>query len=199
MARITRIESQTRNRELVLDSARLLFLRDGYQATGIAAVAEEAGFSTGVVYSNFAGKAELGLHALRAIQDEQFAELSKALAAHEPFEAKLKKVQVWAEAALDSGWPRFELEFALDARTDASLVAVEAQRAASATESFAQVLGRLVPDTYASLIPIDTVAEIVINVAFGIAVRRVIDPSVRVDAMLDSIRQAARTLGITEP
>lgn len=198
MARITRVESQTRNRELVLNSARTLFLRDGYQATSIAAVAEEAGFSTGVVYSNFAGKAELGLRALHAIQDEQFAELSKTLGAQEPFETKLEKVQVWAEAALDSGWPRFEVEFALDARTDARLVAVEAQRAASATQNFARVLGGLVPDPYASLISIEALAEIVINVAFGLAVRRVIDPSVRVDALLDSIRQAARTLGITE-
>ena len=45
-----------RNREAVLDTAEALFLRDGYAATTLAAIAGEAGVSVEMVYKAFGGK-----------------------------------------------------------------------------------------------------------------------------------------------
>lgn len=195
MPRLSRNETRTLNRERVLASARTLFLRDGYQATSLAAIADEAGFSTGVVYSNFSGKAALGLLVLREIQTEQFVLLRDAVAGADSLDARLDAVQRWGETALDSGWPRLELEFALDARTESGLVAEEAQRHRAATDLMADTLKELLPDTFADLVPVRAAAEALMNLSYGFAVRRLIDPSVTVESLLKPLRESLRSLG----
>ena len=75
--RLKRTEQVQRNRELVLAAARRVFLERGYHAASVDEIAEDAGFSKGVVYSQFASKAELFLALLdqriaeRAAQNEQ--------------------------------------------------------------------------------------------------------------------------------
>ena len=59
MPRLSRAESQALTRSRLVEVARDLFLREGYAKTSLERVAEEAGFSKGAVYSNFAGKADL--------------------------------------------------------------------------------------------------------------------------------------------
>jgi len=61
---MTREESRAHTRELVLDSASVIFRRDGFHQASIDEIAEQAGFSRGAVYSNFANKEEffLALH-----------------------------------------------------------------------------------------------------------------------------------------
>ena len=61
MARLTRAESQERTRRLLVEAATRLFLRDGFRATSLETIAEEAGFSRGAVYSNFASKTAIGV------------------------------------------------------------------------------------------------------------------------------------------
>lgn len=194
MPRLTRTESQTRNRELLLASARRLFLRDGYAATSLAAVAEEAGFSTGVVYSNVAGKADLALLVLREIEAEQVAALESALAAHARPEDKLDAFVAWAEEALSGGWPQLELEFALDARSDKRLVAEEASRHEAARDLAERALEQFLPPGVALLLPTAAVAEALVNVVLGVSVRRLIDPSVSYESMLGPLRELLRTL-----
>ena len=46
-------------RDAVLDAARDLILRDGYAATSVRSIAKAAGVTTGAIYSNFAGKADI--------------------------------------------------------------------------------------------------------------------------------------------
>jgi AcrR family transcriptional regulator len=58
---MTREESRARTRELVLDSASVIFRRDGFHQASIDEIAEEAGFSRGAVYSSFANKEEFFL------------------------------------------------------------------------------------------------------------------------------------------
>jgi AcrR family transcriptional regulator len=63
--RLTRDESQARTRTELLRAANRLFLRDGYAATSLAAIAEEAAVTKGAVYSNFESKEDLFLALLR--------------------------------------------------------------------------------------------------------------------------------------
>src|ERR1700677_3877481 len=78
--KLSREEQVERNRRLVLEAARRVFLARGYASATLDASAEEAGFSKGVVYSQFASKADMFLALLeasiseRAEQNERLAE-----------------------------------------------------------------------------------------------------------------------------
>ena len=56
---MTRAESQARTRADLLAAAERVFARRGYHAASIAEIADDAGYSHGAVYSNFAGKEDL--------------------------------------------------------------------------------------------------------------------------------------------
>lgn len=189
MARLTRSESQSRNRDAVMTAARRLFLAYGYNATSLAAIADEAGFSTGVVYSNFAGKPELALLVLRELQVEHLGKLRALVTSQNRMDAVITSLQSWGHEALESGWPRLELEFALEARHDSSLVQAEASRAADASEASAALIGGLIPTSLQSMIAPEAVAEAFLNVAIGIAVRHLIDPDVNHDRLVEAVRR----------
>jgi AcrR family transcriptional regulator len=78
--KLSREEQVERNRRLVLEAARRVFLARGYASATLDVIAEEAGFSKGVVYSQFASKADMFLALLeasiseRAEQNERLAE-----------------------------------------------------------------------------------------------------------------------------
>src|SRR5215831_9655334 len=73
MKRLSRAEQAERNRALVLDAARQVFLARGYHNATLEQIADEAGFSKGVMYSQFASKADLFL----ALLDDRIAERAK--------------------------------------------------------------------------------------------------------------------------
>src|SRR3954468_11614897 len=77
MSRLTRVERQARTREELLAAAARVFARSGYRAASVAEIADEAGYSHGAVYSNFAGKEDLFL----ALYEEWVAERTGAIAA----------------------------------------------------------------------------------------------------------------------
>lgn len=59
--RLTREESKARTRQELLRAAGRLFLRNGFVATSLSDIAEEAGLTKGAVYSNFESKEDLFL------------------------------------------------------------------------------------------------------------------------------------------
>jgi AcrR family transcriptional regulator len=63
-----------RNRELLLAAARRVFLARGYHGSTLEAIAADAGFSKGVVYSQFESKADLFLALLDERIEERAAE-----------------------------------------------------------------------------------------------------------------------------
>ncbi|MET7418801.1 TetR/AcrR family transcriptional regulator [Dactylosporangium sp. NPDC005555] len=64
MARLTRAETQVRNRAAVLAAARAEFAERGFRDAKIDAIAERAELTRGAVYSNFPGKRALYLAVL---------------------------------------------------------------------------------------------------------------------------------------
>ena len=62
--RLTRAEQKAQTRAQLLGAADRLFEQQGYAATTLAQIAEEAGLTKGAVYSNFASKEELFLEML---------------------------------------------------------------------------------------------------------------------------------------
>jgi AcrR family transcriptional regulator len=71
--RLNRDELKELTRANLLEAARTVFSRRGFHAASLAEIAEEAGYSTGAVYSNFGGKDDLFLTML----DEQLAQSAR--------------------------------------------------------------------------------------------------------------------------
>ncbi len=79
----TRAERQRETRAALVESALVVFARDGYHGANLELIANHAGYSKGAVYSNFDGKAQLFLAVmdrnLAAIQGEGWDPFGPAL------------------------------------------------------------------------------------------------------------------------
>jgi AcrR family transcriptional regulator len=71
---LNRARQSERNRALLLSAARRVFLARGYHAATLEQIADDAGFSKGVVYSQFQSKADLFLALLEARIEERAQE-----------------------------------------------------------------------------------------------------------------------------
>ncbi len=87
--RRTRAEARAETRASILAVARRLFAERGYRGASLDAIAEEAGFSKGAVYSNWPSKEALFLDLLDASQEDQ------------PARALSTEPTGWAIATLD--------------------------------------------------------------------------------------------------
>src|SRR6266516_2639768 len=73
--RLTRTESRQRTRDLLISAAMRVFARDGYAGASVDAIAGQAGFTVGALYSNFATKQELFLAAFERHCADELAAL----------------------------------------------------------------------------------------------------------------------------
>lgn len=114
--KLRRHEQVERNRGLVLAAARRVFLARGYVSASLDAIAEEAGFSKGVVYSQFESKADMFLALLEARITER-AEQNERLAAELDGKDLAEAVPELALAMrrAEPEWTHLVLEFRLHA------------------------------------------------------------------------------------
>jgi AcrR family transcriptional regulator len=75
--RLTRAESREQTRRRLLEAAARVFRRRGYRGASVEAIAAEAGYTVGAVYSNFEGKDDLVL----ALLEEQIGEITERVVA----------------------------------------------------------------------------------------------------------------------
>jgi AcrR family transcriptional regulator len=187
---LTRVASQARTRAQLIETAREMFLRDGYFATSLDKVADAAGYSKGAVYSNFASKDELCLAVLDSLLAERAAQIAVAVAGRKRFAGKLAAFEKWATQALgDEGWITLEIEFASQARGNPQLRTAFAERAAGIRAAIALVLKSGAAEAGTPLpLPADELATTVLSVGLGLALQRAFDPSVSVRTLTDTIR-----------
>jgi AcrR family transcriptional regulator len=76
---MTRAERQRHTRDELVDAAERLFSAQGFHATSIDAVAAEAGFTKGAVYSNFDSKEDLFFAVYERRVDRRVEEMETAL------------------------------------------------------------------------------------------------------------------------
>jgi AcrR family transcriptional regulator len=110
-SRSARVEA---NRGEVLGAARRVFLARGYAGATLDAIADAAGFSKGVVYSQFGGKADLFLALLAQRIEERAAQLRALAERHrgvDGLRALLRAARRDSEA--EAGWGLLLLEFRL--------------------------------------------------------------------------------------
>src|SRR5262252_6552048 len=120
--RLRRAEQVERNRSAVLDAAHRVFLDRGYGGATVDAIAEEAGFSKGVVYSQFGSKADMFMALLeeriieRAAQNERIA-AGKSV----PEAARELLLAANQDVVSEHGWAQLLVEFRAHAAGDPAL------------------------------------------------------------------------------
>lgn len=141
---MSREHQVARNRELVLAAARRVFLASGYASASLDAIAEEAGFSKGVVYSQFTSKADMFLALLEARIDER-AEQNERLAAELDGRELAAAVPELALALRRSEpeWTQLVLEFRLHAARVPELSRRYAELHGRTVQRLASVFARL--------------------------------------------------------
>jgi AcrR family transcriptional regulator len=141
--RLSRAEQVERNRELVLEAARLVFLERGYAGATVDTIALEAGFSKGVVYSQFAGKPDLFLALLERRIAERAAENAQAADGKAGLDGFRQLALLNARHSEDSDWPRLLIEFRLIAARDPELNRRYARLHERTLESFGETIRRV--------------------------------------------------------
>ena len=87
--KLTRSERAALTRRELLDVAQRRFFADGYHATTLDDIADEAGYTKGAVYSTFKSKAGLFLALFDEVVDRTVASMRALLASQAPREAKI--------------------------------------------------------------------------------------------------------------
>jgi AcrR family transcriptional regulator len=184
--RLRRDEQQRQVRAQLLDAAERVFARHGYQGASIDAIAAEAGYSHGAIYSNFNGKEDLFL-----------------VLVEERVDARLARVYQAADAELSRGATPLEAArrfvAMLQGEQHAYLLMVDfwnqAVREPKAAARFAErharlraVIGRIVEgvarDTGAELtLPREQVATALIALVNGLTIERLADPPAAPDEL----------------
>jgi AcrR family transcriptional regulator len=177
-SRLSRAEQNDRNRALLLAAARRVFLARGYYAATLEQIADEAGFSKGVVYSRFASKADMFLALLEDRIEEraaQNARAAKELAGSGDFDALLDLAQQAERAA--PGWRLLVTEFRIHAARDPELNRRYAALHARAVEGIARALVSISEGIGATLpSPPRQLAELVLAIEAGLALEQSANP-----------------------
>lgn len=188
--RLTRAESRERTRTRIVDAATALFLREGFQATSLEQVADEAGYTVGAVYSNFTSKTEMGIAVideLYACEEQRLVE-SLAKVPDGDVDGAFEALSVWADKTIgDPDWTRLEIE--TFSAHEESYRAATAARHARLRARCRQLIGRLLSES--SLDP-DLLATAMVGLALGIGLQRAADPSIPGRAWGEALRALIR-------
>lgn len=193
--RLTRQESQARTRALLLEVATREFLAHGYAGTSLERVAELAGFSKGAVYGNFAGKEQL---CLAVLENQFFAQLQQFVgdfaAGGDTIEDRLGVLERWLEGLLaDDAWQLLALEFAVHTRRNPTIQQQLAERERMVRAAVTSLLSQQVQQLGVKpVLPPDQLGVVLVAVVGGIAVQRLIDPTIPASLMTDAVRALFR-------
>jgi len=197
--RLRRAEMVERNREAVLAAARRVFLDRGYAGSTLDSIAEEAGFSKGVMYSQFESKADVFLILLDQRIEERAEEQERIVDERAGVEALRELLLSFSrDAATESAWMRATIEFRAMASRDPELNRRYAAAHARTVERFTSVLARLCAKTgLRPLRPERQMAEFILALGSGMVLEWAANPAA---LPLEVVSQMlSRALGFVDP
>ena len=195
MKRLSRAEQVGRNRALVLNAARRVFLARGYHGATLEQIAEEAGFSKGVVYSQFDSKADLFLALLEARIEERAAENARLAGSLRDGDLLSLIDHLARGDQATPGWLLLVIEFRVHAARDAELSRRYAAVHARTVEALAGVLAEVwAQDGQAPAIAPRRLAELLLAFSTGATLEQAADP-----AALGGRQLAAQLAQVLEP
>jgi AcrR family transcriptional regulator len=199
-SRLSRLEQTERNRSLVLEAARDVFLDRGYHAATLEQIAESAGFSRGVMYSQFESKADVFLSLLEARIDERavrHAGVVERVAPAGGVRALLEHLA--GEDRADPRWVLLVAEFRVHAARDPELNRRYAAAHARTIEALAQSLERAAERSDERLALEPTVmAELALALGYGSILEQAANPdalgAARVGELVGGLLVSAETI-----
>jgi AcrR family transcriptional regulator len=184
--RLRREQQRQQTRAQLLDAAERVFAREGFRGASIAAIAEEAGYSHGAIYSNFNGKEDLFLVLVEERIDARLARVYQAADAElsrggEPLEAARRFVamlQQEREAYL------LLIDFWNQAVRDPTAAAKFAERHARLRTLIGRIVEGIARDQgFVLTLPRAHVATALIALANGFTIERLADPDAAPDEL----------------
>jgi AcrR family transcriptional regulator len=169
--RLTRAERAAATRRDLLEVAERRFFADGYHATRLDDIAEEAGYTKGAVYSAYQSKAGLFLAVYDRVVETRILEIRELLSAHE---TEADRLDALARQPVDDRNGRFlvlAIEFFTHAAHDDDLLEAIATRHLDLRASLAELApttGPLSPDAWAVM---------TLALSNGLALERLISPA----------------------
>jgi AcrR family transcriptional regulator len=188
--RLTRQEQQARTRSRLMDAASKVFSCKGMQQASVDEVAQEAGYTKGAFYANFKSKEELFLAILDEHFGERIEEVERAFGSDEspPEQARHAAADFARASRADPDHEALFLEFTQYAlRSDAfreellTRFATLRARLGEVYERRAESFGIDPP------VPIDRIVRMVIAMADGWAMWRLLEPDDVDDELFESM------------
>jgi AcrR family transcriptional regulator len=169
-AALTRAERQANTRRGLVDAAERLFTAQGFHPTSLDAVADEAGYTKGAVYSNFASKEDLFFAVYERRVERYLENVERTLARNGgPDQAVLAIIaETAARREHDDGWLAVFLEFWTHVLRHPEHRARFAAIHARAIDPFAAILEEFAAERQVEL-PLDTCKLAVAFFAAGTA------------------------------
>jgi AcrR family transcriptional regulator len=187
--RETRAEKQARTRAELVATAATVFAQRGYEGSSVEEIAEQAGYSHGAVYSNFAGKSDLFL----AVFEQYMADRTQELAATQAGIDGGASLETRARALADQWMERFasdresfllHLEFLAASRREPELARRFGNRSAALRETVAAFIAHHQEEEGASApLPPPELALILRALGIGLAIEALVSP----DAVRDDL------------
>jgi AcrR family transcriptional regulator len=196
----TRADQRAETRGRLLKVAEATFLEKGYHGSSVALISERAGFSTGAIYSNFAGKEGLLLEVLDRHVSEQARLLGVAVIESGSLEDVLRHVSEWFEDLLtkDPRWTALEVEFTISAAGNRATAKELIRRHRVLRDDLAELI-RGQSQRLNSQLPLEAgaLAEAMLSLGEGLSVRRLLDK--KSDAVVVFRKSLALLLGTELP
>lgn len=180
--RLSRQESQLQTRERLLEAAASVFSQRGFYEASVDEVAEEAGFSKGAVYSNFASKEELFLVLLDRHLEAEFKKIASQ------FTQKENAQETEAETVETSGsfaaeleetriWNMLSFEFSLYAIRHPEIQQQLAERYRGARNELTSYLQRMYQaQGEAPAVPIEYIPWAILAMGTGLMLQAYLEP-----------------------
>jgi AcrR family transcriptional regulator len=183
--RESRQERRERTRAELLAAARRAFLREGFHAASLDAIAEEAGYTKGAFYSNFASKDDV----LVAVLEEHFRDRAEAyeslVSSAETIEDAYGAVaRFWHDAnEREPEWSRLVIEFMAHASRNEKLRQAVREVRERGLDRIARIVERLAEGHGVEYtIPISELVRGSGALNRGLAVEQLLDPGLSVEA-----------------
>jgi AcrR family transcriptional regulator len=185
----------------VLAAARRVFLKRGYHGASVEQIAEEAGFSTGVVYSQFRGKADLFLTLLESRIEERAAANLRAVERH-PGDRGIERL-IEQAAGVDRAEPEWGLlviEFRVQSARDPALgrryAALHARTVAGMEHAIKLVYDR---SERPGSLPAAQLARLIVAVGAGTRLERAVEPDTGLPELFGRLLAGVMEFRASEP
>jgi AcrR family transcriptional regulator len=171
-------------RERLLAAARTVFLRHGFHAASLDAVADEAGFTKGAVYSRFSSKADLFLALLdEHVEARRSQRVARRGRAGTPREHAERAMAAWRRQMRSEGdWGLLILEFWCHAARDPRLRTAFGERQRRLRANLAEQVAEQMGDVRG--FSADELAAAMLAIGNGMTLELLADPSL--DEALDA-------------